>query len=272
MYKLIVLFSLFINSVVSAQKVLLIEGENNLHVNDTILSGNYFSSKLISINCSLTGVDNRYLFHVVIFSDTNGIFKKTFHKRKDIYNPCSMSDFIHKSILAINEDQKREITRLDYIGDYQKYPIIDNTFHIALKQPNGGYALFDNYSIVFCYEIKKFKQITPIQSCASIINTESIAHNLKRIFDLNGNFVIDRFDYIDTLADFYPNKILLEKKNSDKTYHFVKYQQLCMDCDPESYEFDYDENRGIIRFWYFLPRIISSKWAGTKRHLFVKYE
>lgn len=242
---------------ISPAQYILIEPASLTH--SDFLNDKQSNYKILNLNCMSSQYNENFLIHFVVFSDSNGSFKKNLVVNSQLKSmkPLPVDSIILKAKINTQIDQQREITHFEYEGDYNTYPIKSSGYKVAIKNNDSSFTVYENYTLTFFYQIKAFKQFVSAQSCASLINTQSIPEPTKRIYK-NDYWEIDFPDT--SYSDYFPNKLFLEKVNNDSTYHFVRYRQLCMDCsDNYNFEFDYDRLKGITQFWYYIPKILGDR-------------
>lgn len=262
---------IFSRSLAQNEKVILIPMVKASGIIFDTLIGNKSGYKLKNYNIFFeSGIQSKFLIHLVIFSDSTGIFKK----EKVIASKSKNVNIIHVSSLFstakenVRRDQQRDISFFEYnFNDYQKYPLIENDYKIMEEDKDGSLWLYNDPSLIFYYEIRAYKQFTPLQSCASLINVNAIEQPMERMYEefRKDNLIVSNIKSKENLDYYLSNKIILEKKNSDSSYHFVKFRIHCFDCKENDFEFDYNETKGIKRLWFYIPK------EHTKQRQYVRF-
>ena len=262
------LFIFMYNYATFAQEYVIVKAVDGIAVNNATLSTTSTKNKVLNINCYTVNQPlNQLLIHGVIFSDDDGNFKEKVIKKSTLKNSKCI-DLLSLFQLAKKNtqlDQNREITYFEFENNQTNFFTQTNAYKIIVEKTDSTYTLYDNETTTFFYEIKEYKQFTPFQTCASIINANAIkqliTRNNGRVFEPEINFPID------DEGDYFPNKIFLEKVNNDGSYHYVRFKKLCHDCSNNyNFEFDFLPNKGITAFWYYLPN------KPIKQHIYIKFE
>lgn len=258
MNKFLFLISLLLSVLKTDGQYIIIPVEDSNYV-ASILTDKATGYKAFAINAKRKLMASEILIYAIVFSDQNGNFSKKNISLDTLTNSyLPIRDLFPIAERNVNLDENREISHFEYEGQYSKNPIRMDNQRLIIQNSDQSYSLYEDYTYIYFFEIRPFKQFTVVQSCASQINTNSIHQPMKRVKDKNNNHVVDFPDLPDNLADYFPNKLFLEKINPDSTYHFVKFLELCKDCgENDTYEFDFDNRKGIVRYWNFLPRSVS---------------
>ncbi len=249
---------LYIPKVQFAQFILVPNNDHSV-IFQKELSGGNSNSKVYVLNCLQKDRDvSKFLIHFVVYSDSSGVFaSKEINKSEFDQKNIRLDSLFSIARNSTRDDQNREISYFEYEGNRSTRT---HFYKLVIENSDGSYTLLNNFTYCYFYEIRPFKQFTVVQSCASLINTNSIFQNMKRVIDKEGAKVVEFPELENSLDDYFPHKLFLEKINTDSTFHFIKFRRLCMDCaDNDNFEFDYDPDKGIVRFWQYLPKAISRK-------------
>jgi hypothetical protein len=233
------------------------------------LKGKNSAYQALNVNCIEYDRDvAKFIIHFIIFSDSSGLFHKreinVLGKESKLVSLDSLFPIAKTNIF---EDQRREISNFEYESDYNKFPIKEKAYKLAIQNNDSIYTIYENFTLAYFYESRSFKQFTIFQSCASLINIQSIEQIMPRV-KINEDEIVGIPEIPDVPNHYFSNKLFLEKKNNDGTYHFVKFSTDCRDCiDNENSEFDYNDKIGIVKIWCYLPKGLPK----TKKR-YIKFE
>lgn len=262
MKRIMILFFLIFSfkSALVAQ-YLVIPKSSEYAIYNRVLQGKNCSYKALSLNCiSEDRGFRKFIIHAMVFSDSTGFFNKKEIKIENGNNNFIKLDSLF-SIAKVNllQDHQREISTFEYESDYEIFPIRVKSYKVAIQLNDSIYSVYENLTHCFFYESRPYKQFTIVQSCASLINIQSIQLVMPRVNE-KGSMVASIPNQWDKPPFYFSNKLFLERINKDKTYHFVKFKTECRDCiDNNNSEFDYDDKLGIVRLWCYLPNQIINK-------------
>lgn len=245
-----------------AQQYLVLQSKKDLTIDEDILTTKYSNNKILNINCIATNNDNEnFLIHCIVFSNSDGNFNKKIVTQSALNkNNCvTIESMILLAKTNTQLDQNREISYYEFENKCTSdFFIQTNSYHIVTENRDKTFTVYEDVATIYFYEIKQYKQFTPFQTCASIINTNSLTQKITR--NNISSFESEIEFSNDSLGNYFPNKIFLEKVNSDGSFHFVRFKQLCHDCSNNfSFEFDFDNKKGIFSLWYYIQNITGKK-------------